>query len=126
MPDVTAIYGKFLDSIAYFGNFHTLLTTIRVCIVVSLLSQIMYVNMPNVSAGCGRLFDLICFFWEFSYIITYLKRYNFVKVFQKSRAEKLTFVIIYVYVRSNLDFMCLLMLCFGRYQLVITHRTALF
>ena len=35
MPDVTASYGRSFDSIAFFGYFHTLLTTIDVCSILS-------------------------------------------------------------------------------------------
>ena len=65
MPD--ASYGQFIDIIAFFVYFHTLLMTIHVknCYISTNFSQIVcqnvwYVNMSNVT-GYERVFDLMLF-----------------------------------------------------------------
>ena len=81
-----------VDFNQFYGYFHTLLTTIDVWIVISLpnfhrlcfwsMYKLWYVNMPNITAFYGRFSDFIVFLWEFSYIITYLKRNNFIRLLQ--------------------------------------------
>ena len=85
MPDVTASYGMPFDFIAFFRYFHTLLTTIHVCSVVSsqnfykmCLNQYTHFDMltgdkPDVTEGDERQSDPITLSGNF--LNTYIGKY---------------------------------------------------
>ena len=70
MPDLTSNYRVFLDYVAFFVNFHTLINIHYSCLeyfIFTKFSQavcltIWYVDMTEVTAGYERQFDLNAFF----------------------------------------------------------------
>ena len=87
--DVTAIYGKPLDFIAFFWVFSYIIDdhSFLKCCISTKLSQIVCPIIVHIlvcqNVKCVYRLRMVlwfnCVFWEFSYISTCLKRYNFTK-----------------------------------------------
>ena len=108
MPDVTVSYGRAIDLIMFFWVFSYIiddLSCLKSCIFTK-HSQIAYLINVHISicqnAKCHcTLWNVLlfnCVPWKFSYITICLKRYSFIKLLQKCRDKKLSYVIIYGYV----------------------------